>query len=397
MSRAILLCVLVACRPASRPALPGFSAILVAGDSSFWIATEGDSVRMRRSPMLVTQLDGRLHELYVTDDDYTHEGALLVGQRVYRRDIVTGDSVVVRQDTAIMNVAKRWISRHPGARRLAPDEDPDEEPGTQATTDITLLDAVGPWLSYESRLDVDAEDEPHLHLTRRAVVDLRTGLPVTLTDLVAAPDARRLESQGRAQLAAAVDSIRQARDTRAARARPLIPAFTFDSSSFELVSGPSQPAIAFLVPGRGERAGGYALPLPELPVTFSAWDQVAGRARPATADTSALTWQVGEWTVRASTDAAGTRGFVQLARGAQRWETGDVPLPVLRLLVLPEPQRDTALHRALRTAFDEAESGGLSRPAALRQPSGIRWPRPASRTTTTRPWKPGLPVSQKPS
>lgn len=259
------LLALMACDRVATPPRPQLSALLAAGDSTFWITTRDGEAVLRRSPMLVSQVEGRLVELYVTDEDLTHDEALLVGQRVFRRDLVTGDSVLVRYDTSIAAIASRWLARHPGARRLAPDEDPVENPATQATTDVSLLDAVGPWLSVESRIDVDAEGEPHQHMIRRGVIDLRTGLAVKLTDLVAPSEARRLDSIGRLQLAAAVDSIKARRDVRAARARATVPSLVFDATSFEVTSGPVVAAVSFLVPGRGEHAGGYALPLADIP------------------------------------------------------------------------------------------------------------------------------------
>lgn len=352
-----------ACTPTATPASPDFSALVMAGDSTFWIAPEGSGFALWRSPMMVTAMDSSIHELYVVDEDLSHEGAIFVGQRVYRRDLRTGDSVLVRHDTTVLAIAQRWLDRHPGARRLAPDEEPDVEPTTQVTTDLLLLDVVGPWLSWEGRVDIDAEGEVHTHLTRRGVVDLRTGLPVLLPDLVPGDDARALVLAAREQLRVTMDSIRQARDARAARAREIIPEFAFDSSSFELSDGPGRASVSFLVPGRGERAGGYALPLPELPLQSPALERQARGTRPVEADSARVAWAHEGWRVEARVTPDGERATLRVHHAAESWPLAEVPLPLRRLVVVSPPAADPALHRALRRAFAESGAGAAALPA----------------------------------
>src|SRR5689334_14482050 len=77
---------------------PAADFVLAAGDSSFWVTSDHGTVRMRGAPLELARVDGRFYELYVEDDDRSFEDAVLVGQRVYRRDLISGDSLLVYED-----------------------------------------------------------------------------------------------------------------------------------------------------------------------------------------------------------------------------------------------------------------------------------------------------------
>ena len=59
-----------ACGDARRAeAAPRASFLVAAGDSTFWVDSDGDGVTLRRSPMLLAEHAGHYYELYLTDDD----------------------------------------------------------------------------------------------------------------------------------------------------------------------------------------------------------------------------------------------------------------------------------------------------------------------------------------
>ena len=87
--------------------------VLAAGDSSFWVTSMNGSVHVRGAPLDVARVEGRLYELYVTDDDRSFGDAVLVGQHVYRRDLITDDSLLVYQDTIVPRVARLYARLHP--------------------------------------------------------------------------------------------------------------------------------------------------------------------------------------------------------------------------------------------------------------------------------------------
>src|SRR5688500_9787517 len=127
----ILFALLVACGRSGNSA-PDAEFIVSAGDSTYWVKSDGSKggIKMRGSPMVLARLDGRFRELYVVDDDRSYENALFVGQRLYERDLVTGDSTEIFRDTLVSTLAESYARANPDARRLAPDEDAGEEPST---------------------------------------------------------------------------------------------------------------------------------------------------------------------------------------------------------------------------------------------------------------------------
>ncbi|MEP7383256.1 MAG: hypothetical protein ABI910_16310, partial [Gemmatimonadota bacterium] len=92
----LLLCgVGAACggTPRASNALPVASFLLSAGDSTFWVESDSAGLRVRRSPMLLTEHGGRYYELYLTDIDRSFYNAVILGQQVWRRDVASGDSL----------------------------------------------------------------------------------------------------------------------------------------------------------------------------------------------------------------------------------------------------------------------------------------------------------------
>src|SRR6185369_6289211 len=90
-----IIAAVVSCRGVPRESPPVVNLLVDAGDSTFWIQRDTAEFRVRRSGILLAHFDGRFHELYVADDDRSFFDAVLVGERVYRRDILSGDSAVV--------------------------------------------------------------------------------------------------------------------------------------------------------------------------------------------------------------------------------------------------------------------------------------------------------------
>src|SRR5688500_13370142 len=125
---------------------PEAEFIVAAGDSTYWVRTSGSGVELRGSPMVIARLDGRFRELYVVDDDRSFENALFVGQRLFQRDLITGDSTEIFRDTVVPRLAEQYEERNPEARRLEPDEDPVNEPAISASAEVSVLAVHGPFL-----------------------------------------------------------------------------------------------------------------------------------------------------------------------------------------------------------------------------------------------------------
>ncbi|MEO7965584.1 MAG: hypothetical protein ABIT38_16875 [Gemmatimonadaceae bacterium] len=354
-------------RASSSP--PRASFLVVAGDSTFWVESAATGMRVRRSPLLLTQMNGEFHELYVAEDDRSYFDALIVGQRLFRRDLVSGDSTVLLDDTTLSSIAQAYSLTHPNESPLSDDDDVSNDPTTHATSETSLLDALGSFLTFEQRLDIEIAGARDDHATRRGVLDVRDGHTVSVSDLAGVEAARRIHSEGRRLLAVAIDSIRVADDERARRAKDAIPGFIFDSLSFALIDDSGSPAVEFLVPGRGEHAGGYALPL--APVRIPAgpwWDDI--RPTLPMPVRQQLQWPGSSYDVVAHEDSSGEWATMAVRQRGHEWPVARVPLPVRRVHRLDGVAAESPRLRALSRAFDESSLySGEARTASAKAPA----------------------------
>lgn len=369
---------------------PRASFLVAAGDSTFWVESDSAGMRVRRSSMLLAEFDGRFHELYLTDDDRSYYDAVIVGQRIFRRDLERGDSLLLLEDSTLAELARDYAARHPNEVPLAPDEDAAEEPTTHATTETELLDVAGPFLTFEQHVDIDVVGDRDQHVTRRGVIDIRDGRQVTVSELVGEAQGRHIVRRARALLAEALDSVRRANDERARRAATALTGFVFDSLSFALVDDEAMPAIAFLVPGRGPRAGGYALPLPPIRIEGATW-WAPIRATLPTEPAGGGTWRGPGYDVVAREDSAGESVQVALRAAPNEWVVGRLPAPVRRVHRLDHPAVLPATVQALRRAFDESAlySGEVRTAARLPGPRARPAPGVASPVKTLAPARRG--------
>lgn len=383
-----------ACQTAQQR-VPAASFLLVAGDSTFWVQSGPAGTITRRSPLMLARVEGRYHELYISDDDLSYRDALLVGQHIWRRDLASGDSVIVRFDHSIADLAGAYATAHPAERPLAEDEDTNDNPRVQATSDTELLDVVGPFLSYELHLDVDIQGERDQHVTQRGVVDLRSGKRARVEDLVGVTEASAVYEQAHGKLVAALDSVRRATGERATRARRAIAGFVFDSTSFELLDRAGGPTVAFLVPGRGPRAGGHALPLGEIALPRAGWWGDVTATLPSSESPSTAVWADTAYDIVVTAGTLDTNAAVGIRYGGQTLTVTTVPLPVRRVFRLGGRAGDAAERRALTQAFDESEAyGGVTLPASWRHYRESHAPLPFRLTGT---WTPNLSAIPKPS
>ena len=369
------------------PARPPAAEFLVsAGDSTYWVRPAGSVLRMRGSPILVARLDGRFHEVYVTDDERAYEDATFIGQRVWRRDLVRGDSVLVFEDTLAPAIARRWVGENAGARLLAPGDPHPEDPVASVIVEVSVVAVHGAYLSLEYHADVESESDRPWHTTRRSVVDLRSGRPVSVGELFGAAAARQAIRDGRRSYLDAVDSIANSADARAAALAMSLGAFSFDPASFTIGGDAGSPTVAFFVPGRGEgEAGDLAIPLPELPVAAPPWWADVRLGLPlAEVEGPGEHWEHGGYAVNAEYDADGV-GLTLRDAGDRTWSIGRVQAPVHHILWLDAPPLDSASRRGLRRAFDDAVFYDETMQTASYGPRRQRRPR------CTAAWRAGTP------
>ena len=343
---------------------PAVEFLVTAGDSTFWVRTGPWGASVRGAPLTLARYGGRFYEIYGGDDDRSFYDAVFVGQRVFRRDIVSGDSALVFADSAVLRAARRYAQAHPEETPLGDDEDASDDPRTSFTSEVELLDALGPFLTYDFRTRREVHGDLEDAAARRGVIDLRTGRAATVADVVGSgPRAAGVVRQGRLNFAAALDSVRHAHDERALAAQRALAGFVFDPASFAFVDVAGAPAIAFVALGRGDEAAGYTLPLPPVVVDPAPawWGEV--RASLADADSvegdDADRWHRRDADVTARYDSeAGAYALLLHAPAGHGkrvdWPIGRLQGPVRQLYWLDTPAMDSTVRRALARAFDES-------------------------------------------
>jgi hypothetical protein len=350
---------LAGCRDAASsaapPPPPPADFVLSAGDSSYWITSAGGKVRLRGAPLELASTGGRFYELYVADDDRSYEDAVLVGQKVYRRDLVTGDSLLLFQDTVVTHLAGVYGRLHPDDQPLRPNDEPSDEPLWTVTSDLAIDEIAGPFVSFSMHTDVERDDAPLWHTSRRGVLDIRTGRPATLAAVTGA--ARQAVERARERvLASTLDSVRASHDERGTRAAELLPFYRLDPASFSLTTVDGAPAVAYAIPGAGGGDAGHLLALEPIPIGEPAWWAEAAVTLPMTyADGAREVWRQGSYEVVVRYDSMNGTGQLALRDSTSReWVLGRVPAPARRILWLDRPPLDSVWRRALDRAFDES-------------------------------------------
>lgn len=351
----LLLLALLSCTGARQPAPPPHEFLVAAGDSTFWVQKQPSGIHVRGSPILLVRLDGRFHELYVADDDRSYFDAIFVGQRMYRRDLISGDSLLIHEDSLIPALARAWARRNPGAEPLPPDEEASADPETYAAAELEIVDLHGPFLSYEYHLDVETRDGEESHVTRWGVLDVRVGRSVTLASLFGEADAKRIEAEGRKRFGALVDSMLAIPGEEGRLAAEALTGFAFDPRSFTLVQLHGESAVAYLVSGQGPTAEGLTLELEPIAAGAPDWWLRLGATLPVLTDEPTVErWRGPGYEVLARYGTEGDTAVLALASAGTEWRVATLPAPILRIEWLDSPPIDSVSRRALSRAFDEA-------------------------------------------
>jgi hypothetical protein len=359
----VLVAMMAIATQACREAVPGVPVppppaefVLAAGDSAFWVTSAAGSVHVRGAPLELARVNGRFYEVYVADDDRSFEDAELVGQRIYRRDLVSGDSLLVFEDTIVPHLAQQYTRLYPDDVRIAPEEEGSDDPIWRATTTIELADLHGPFLSYTLHADVEREDAPLWHTSRRGVLDLTTGREATLAMVAGAGEASVELRRARA-VETTLDSIRSGGDRiDRTRTASLLGAYRLDPRSFILTTLDGQPAVAYALSGKGAGEEGHLLALPPITIGEPAWwSAVAATLPVGSADGGRDVWRHGRYDVVARYDSTGAAARLVIRDGTSReWVVGRIPAPARRVFWLDDPPVDSATRRALARAFDES-------------------------------------------
>ena len=343
--------------------LPTAEFLFASGDSTYWVRSGPEGMRVRSAPILLTQVDRVLYEVFLTDDGAEYPEASFATSRLWARALTGTDSVSLFADTTVMQALAAWRRRHPREAEIDPaDEDAPDDPATVVQDELDLIDVHGPYLSFEHLLNVDIDGgPPHLHAGRRYVVDVRTGVRPTLVELLGAAEATRVVREARRSRRQLTDSIRRvgaSGDARAEAALETLDSFRFDSTSFGITDVDRRPAIAFLVPGLSTEGEALALNLPPLVVAPPSWWQAVATTLPQwAADSSLVRWPRGRYDVLARPSTTSEALALLLAdtsggRSRREWPVATVVPPAYQVIPLETPPLDSAGRAALGRAFD---------------------------------------------
>jgi len=179
------------------PPPPPIAEFLVsAGDQTYWVRSDNSGLRIRGSPLILARTGGKYYEIFVTEIDRSFPKALLSGERIFRRDLASGDSTLIYDDTAVVHLAEQYHRDHPRAPLLGPDDDPDDDIDITAVGETDVLNVLGPYVAIEHRLSIERSDEHDLDDTTRAVIDLRNGKPVELDRMLRDPSVQEAAGEG---------------------------------------------------------------------------------------------------------------------------------------------------------------------------------------------------------
>jgi len=162
------------------PPPPVAEFLVSAGDQTYWIRSDNSGLRIRGSPLILARTGGRYYEIFVGEIDRSFPRALLSGERVFRRELATGDSAVIYDDTTVVRLSDEYHRKHPTAQLLGPDDDPEDDIEITAVGETDVLNVLGPYVALEHRLSIERADEHDMDDTTRTVIDLRNGKPVAL-------------------------------------------------------------------------------------------------------------------------------------------------------------------------------------------------------------------------
>ncbi len=342
--------------------LPTAEFLVAAGDSTYWVRSAPEGLRVRSAPLLLTRSDGAFHELRIVEEAIDYFDAEFVREQLFGYALGQRDSVLLYADDAVGTSMAAWLAAHPGEAPLDPADEEAPEPESSASDFLEVIDVHGRWVSWAHALDIDfVGDTGHTHRRRRGVVDIRTGARALLDSLMSPADAARVSTVGRAAFDAMLAGVRDANDERAVRARETLHTFAFDVTSFSITDIARRPAIAFHVAGIGVEGEALELLLPPIPLEATPpwWDDVRPTLPEWTPDSLGVRWQHGAYAVIGTVDPSRTRlslALVEDRAGARAWPVAEVPMPAYQFMALDGDELDDRRRGALLEAFDRASS-----------------------------------------
>lgn len=171
------------------PPPPKAEFIVSSSDATYWVQSGRSGFHIRRSPLILARASGRYYELYVEEVDRSFADAVFTGERVFRRDIATGDSAIIFEDTAVVRRSAAFHTDHPRDPALDPRSEPPDDPSYSVEGETDILNVLGPYVALQHRLYIDGRTIS-VEDTAETVVDLRSGRGTDIEHVAADSAAR---------------------------------------------------------------------------------------------------------------------------------------------------------------------------------------------------------------
>jgi len=171
------------------PVPPPAEFIVSASDATYWVQSGTRGFHIRRSPLILARTAGNFYELYVEEVDRSYADALFTGERVYRRDLSTGDSALIFEDTAVVQRSAEFHRAHPDVPAIDPEDDAPDDVSYSVEGETDILNVLGPYVAIEHRLSIDRGSFA-LDDTSQSVIDLRSGRAASIRGISSDPAAR---------------------------------------------------------------------------------------------------------------------------------------------------------------------------------------------------------------
>jgi hypothetical protein len=171
------------------PVPPSAEFLVSSSDATYWVQSNTRGFRIRRSPLILARTAGKFYEIYVEEVDRSYADAMFTGERVYKRDLTTGDSAMIFEDTAVVHRSALFHRAHPEVPAIDPEADSPDDVSYSVEGETDILNVLGPYVAIEHRLAID-HDSFSSDDTSQTVIDLRSAQTADVRRISRDPAAR---------------------------------------------------------------------------------------------------------------------------------------------------------------------------------------------------------------
>lgn len=161
------------------PQPPSAEFLVADASTTYWVKSGPHGLSARTSPLILTNADNRFYEVYVGEVTRSYEDAIFIREPIYRRDLLSGDSKLLFEDTQISVWERSYLNGNPGARLLDPEDEGSDDLAIAATGEAKILAVAGPYVLFDRWATLEKPDSQEADSARGAI-DIRSGQAISL-------------------------------------------------------------------------------------------------------------------------------------------------------------------------------------------------------------------------